>query len=212
MDTAYDIRQRQILVDTLREKGIDDENVLEAISKVPRQLFMPAAMRDKAYVDKAFPIGEGQTISQPYTVAYQTELLSVKPGLRVLEVGTGSAYQAVVLAEMGAEVFTIERQKRLFEKNQDFTYLDNYRNLHRCFGDGYLGWPSEAPFDRVLITAAPVEIPYQLIDQLSIGGLLVAPVGHGLQRMTRIIKQDDRLVKQEFDLFSFVPMLPGKQQ
>jgi protein-L-isoaspartate(D-aspartate) O-methyltransferase len=218
MDTYHDseqqVKQRTALVDSIITKGIDDERVLQAIKNVPRHLFMPADMQDKAYIDKAFPIGEGQTISQPFTVAYQTELLAVEPGLKILEVGTGSAYQAAVLAEMGAEVYTIERKKKLFDRNSRFAYLKRYPHLHFCYGDGYLGWPAEAPFDRILITAAPESVPENLVQQLRTGGYLVAPVGPpGLQRMTRITRQSKgEFTEEVFDKFSFVPMLPGKHQ
>jgi len=211
IDTAEQIKQRHTLADSIRARGIKDAEVLQAIRNVPRHLFLPADKQNKAYVDKAFPIGYGQTISQPYTVAYQTELLAVKPGHKIMEVGTGSAYQAIVLVEMGAKVYTIERQRNFYEKNLQFSYLRNFPNLHFCFGDGYLGWPSMAPFDRILITAAPPEVPIGLTDQLVIGGLMVAPVGHrGLQRMMRITRQHDGLKQEVFDHFSFVPMLPGK--
>ena len=212
-DRPKDIVRRNSLVAGIRRKGIDDERVLAAISKVPRQLFMPEELHDKAYIDRAFPIGEGQTISQPYTVAYQSELLDVDPGTKVMEIGTGSAYQAAVLAEMGAEIYTIERQKKLYEKVQELAYLKRYENLHFCYGDGFLGWPDHAPYDRILITAAPPEIPFSLVNQLSMGGFMVLPVGKpGFQRMMRITRQANGVLKEEYDLFSFVPMLPGKNQ
>jgi protein-L-isoaspartate(D-aspartate) O-methyltransferase len=212
-DTELYVAQRMKLVEEIHSKGITDERVLMAIGKVPRHLFMPEKLREYAYEDRALPIGEGQTISQPYTVAYQTELLKVHPGHKVLEIGTGSAYQAAVLCEMNAEVYTIERQKRLFEKIRRFRLLSRYKNLHCCFGDGYLGWEAEAPFDRILITAAPPSIPYKLTDQLRMDGAMVVPVGSsGYSRMLRIIKQAGGLVKESFDLFAFVPMLPGKNQ
>lgn len=212
-DSVKHIIRRRALVDSIRHKGIDDERVLKALANVPRQFFMPEELRDKAYIDKAFPIGEGQTISQPYTVAYQSELLDIEPGRKVLEIGTGSAYQAAILAEMGAEVYSIERQKKLYEKVQELSYLDRYKNLHLCYGDGFLGWPEQAPFDRILITAAPSEIPFSLVNQLTMGGFMVLPVGKpGFQRMMRVTRKPDGILKEEFDLFSFVPMLPGKHQ
>jgi protein-L-isoaspartate(D-aspartate) O-methyltransferase len=213
-DSEHQVKQRTALIDSIIAKGIDDERVLQAIKNVPRHLFMPADMQDKAYIDKAFPIGEGQTISQPFTVAYQTELLAVEPGQKILEVGTGSAYQAAVLAEMGADVYTIERKKKLFDRNSRFTYLKRYPHLHFCYGDGYLGWPAEAPFDRILITAAPESVPENLVQQLRTGGYLVAPVGPpGWQRMIRITPQSNGEYTEEvFDKFSFVPMLPGKHR
>jgi protein-L-isoaspartate(D-aspartate) O-methyltransferase len=213
-DSEHQVKQRTALIDSIIAKGIDDERVLKAIKNVPRHLFMPADMQDKAYIDKAFPIGEGQTISQPFTVAYQTELLAVEPGQKILEVGTGSAYQAAVLAEMGADVYTIERKKKLFDRNSRFAYLKRYPHLHFCYGDGYLGWPAEAPFDRILITAAPESVPENLVQQLRTGGYLVAPVGPpGWQRMIRITPQSNGEYTEEvFDKFSFVPMLPGKHR
>ncbi|MCS3802187.1 protein-L-isoaspartate(D-aspartate) O-methyltransferase [Niastella sp. OAS944] len=212
VDTLKQARRRQQLAADIAAKGITDEYVLDAISSVPRHLFMPVGMEDDAYVDRAFPIGEGQTISQPYTVAYQTQLLNVQPHDKILEVGTGSAYQAAILAEMGAEVYTIERQKIFYDRNMHFQFLRSFPNLHFCYGDGFKGWPAEAPFDKILITAAPEELPIELTEQLRIGGILVAPVGkHGNQRMIRVTRQHNGQLQEEvFDYFSFVPMLKGK--
>ena len=212
MDTLKLARRRQQLAADIAAKGITDEHVLEAISNMPRHLFMPEGMEDNAYVDRAFPIGEGQTISQPYTVAYQTQLLNVQPHDKIMEVGTGSAYQAAILAEMGAEVYTIERQKKLYDRNRHFQFLRSFPNLHFCYGDGFKGWPAEAPFDKILITAAPEELPLALTKQLRIGGLLVAPVGkQGSQRMIRVtVEKNGQLYEEVFDHFSFVPMLEGK--
>jgi protein-L-isoaspartate(D-aspartate) O-methyltransferase len=203
---------RKKLVDTIKSKGITDERVLNAINNVPRHFFLDSAFDELAYEDRAFPIAEGQTISQPYTVAYQSQLLELKPFLKVLEIGTGSAYQAVVLAEMGAQVYTIERQKKLFDDNKTFDYLKKYRSIKFFYGDGYEGLPTYAPFDRVIITAAAPEIPQKLIDQLKPGGMMVIPVGMGdVQRMMRITKLETGALKEEvFDNFSFVPMLGGK--
>jgi len=203
---------RKKLVDTIKSKGITDERVLNAINNVPRHFFLDSAFDELAYEDRAFPIAEGQTISQPYTVAYQSQLLELKPFLKVLEIGTGSAYQAVVLAEMGAQVYTIERQKKLFDENKTFDYLKKYRSIKFFYGDGYEGLPTYAPFDRVIITAAAPEIPQKLIDQLKPGGMMVIPVGMGdVQRMMRITKLETGALKEEvFDNFSFVPMLGGK--
>jgi protein-L-isoaspartate(D-aspartate) O-methyltransferase len=203
---------RRKLVDIIRSKGIQEEKVLEAISNIPRHFFLDSAFDEAAYEDKAFPIGEGQTISQPYTVAYQSQLLSIKPFMKVLEIGTGSAYQAVVLAELGAQVFTIERQKKLFESNKQFNFLRKYHSIKFFYGDGFEGLPTYAPFDRVIITAAAPEIPARLIDQLKAGGMMVIPVGLGeVQQMRRITKLQNGEVKEEvFDNFSFVPMLGGK--
>ena len=204
---------RKALVDEVRRKGIRNEQVLEAIQAVPRHFFLDSAFDKAAYEDRAFPIGEGQTISQPYTVAYQTELLDVHPFDKVLEIGTGSAYQASVLAELKAQVYTIERQKKLFDQNKQFTWLKRYPNLKMFYGDGFEGLPTYAPFDRILVTAAAPRIPEKLVDQLKIGGYLVLPVNEGsLQRMLRLRKMPDGTLSEEkFDLFSFVPMLEGKQ-
>ena len=203
---------RKKLVDQIRSKGITDEKVLHAINTIPRHYFLDSAFEDKAYEDKAFPIAEGQTISQPYTVAYQSQLLELKPFEKVLEIGTGSAYQASVLAELGVQVYTIERQKKLFDQNRRFKYLEKYRNIKFFYGDGYEGLPTYAPFDKILITAAAPIIPPKLIEQLKPGGFMVIPVGTGeVQRMMRITKQTGGSIKEEvFDNFSFVPMVGGK--
>ncbi|SDC43413.1 protein-L-isoaspartate(D-aspartate) O-methyltransferase [Niabella drilacis] len=203
---------RKKLIDVIKEKGITDETVLEAMNAIPRHFFLDSAFDDVAYEDRAFPIGEGQTISQPYTVAYQSQLLETVPGQKVLEIGTGSAYQAVVLAKMGLKVFTIERQKKLFEENKKFTYLKQFPFIKFFYGDGYQGLPTYGPFDRVIITAAAPEIPQKLIEQLKPGGMMVIPVGAGnVQQMRRLHKQADGTVNEElFDNFSFVPMLAGK--
>ncbi len=205
---------RKKLVDGIKRKGITDERVLAAIEKVPRHFFLDSAFDEKAYEDKAFPIGEGQTISQPYTVAYQSQLLEISPFMKILEIGTGSAYQAVVLAEMGAQVFTIERQKKLFESNKQFAWLKKYPTIKFFYGDGYEGLPTYAPFDRVIITAAAPEIPVKLIDQLRPGGKMVIPLGAGdVQRMMRITKLLNGALQEEvFDHFSFVPMIEGKKE
>ena len=204
---------RKKLVDTVRSKGITDEKVLHAIERVPRHFFLDSAFDEVAYEDKAFPIAEKQTISQPYTVAYQTQLLEIKSFDKVLEIGTGSAYQACVLADMGAQVYTIERQKKLFENNKNFAFLKKYPNIKFFYGDGYEGLPTFAPFDKVLITAAAPEIPQKLITQMKTGGMMVIPVGSGdVQTMKRLIKQQDGSLKEEvYDRFSFVPMLGGKK-
>src|SRR5215216_7689441 len=157
---------RKKLVDTVKEKGITDEKVLAAIENIPRHFFLDSAFDEVAYEDRAFPISEGQTISQPYTVAYQTQLLEVRPFDKVLEIGTGSAYQAVILAQMGAQVYTIERQKKLFDSNKQFDYLKKFPNIKFFYGDGYEGLSSFAPFDKILVTAAAPEIPEKLVQQL----------------------------------------------
>lgn len=204
---------RKQLVETIRKKGITDEKVLASINNIPRHFFLDSAFDKVAYDDRAFPIGEGQTISQPYTVAYQTQLLEVKPFEKVLEIGTGSAYQASVLAELGAIVYTIERQKALFDSNKTFAYLKKYPNIKFFYGDGYEGLPTYAPFDKVIITAAAPEVPQKLIAQLKPGGMMVIPVGMGeVQRMMRVTKmQNGALKEQVFDNFSFVPMIEGKK-
>jgi protein-L-isoaspartate(D-aspartate) O-methyltransferase len=204
---------RKKLGDIVRSKGITDEKVLEAIGNIPRHFFLDSAFDEVAYEDRAFPIGEGQTISQPYTVAYQTQLLEIKPFEKVLEIGTGSAYQAVVLAAMGAQVYTIERQKKLFEQNKSFPFLKKYPSIKFFYGDGYEGLPTYGPFDKVLITAAAPEIPEKLIHQLKVKGMMVIPVGSGsVQRMMRISKLENGALKEEvFDNFSFVPMVEGKK-
>ena len=204
---------RKKLVQGIQTKGITDERVLDAVLEVPRHFFLDSAFDEMAYVDKAFPIGEGQTISQPYTVAYQSQLLEVKPFMKVLEIGTGSAYQAVVLAEMGAQVYTIERQKKLFESNKKFDLLKKYPTIKFFYGDGYEGLPTYAPFDRILITAAAPEIPPKLVEQLRPGGMMVIPLGAGdVQQMIRITKLESGALKEEvFDHFSFVPMIVGKK-
>jgi protein-L-isoaspartate(D-aspartate) O-methyltransferase len=203
---------RKQLVDTIRNKGITDERVLDAILHIPRHFFMDSAFSKIAYEDRAFPIGEGQTISQPYTVAYQTQLLELRPFEKVLEIGTGSAYQACVLAEMGAHVYTIERQKTLFESIKTFPFLKKYLNLKLFYGDGYEGLPTYGPFDKVIVTAAAPFIPPKLVGQLKPGGKMVIPVGEGsVQRMLRLTKQEDGTTAEEiFDNFSFVPMIGGR--
>jgi protein-L-isoaspartate(D-aspartate) O-methyltransferase len=203
---------RKKLVDEIREKGITDESVLQAINNVPRHFFLDSAFERHAYEDRAFPIGEDQTISQPYTVAYQTQLLQVKPFDKVLEVGTGSAYQASVLVEMKAKVYTIERQKKLFDEKKLLKYLNRYPTLQRFYGDGFEGLPTFAPFDKIIITAAAPYIPEKLMQQLRPGGIMVLPLNEGdIQIMYRLTKLDDFSIKEErFNAFSFVPMLTGK--
>lgn len=203
---------RKKLIDSLREKGITDENVLAAMMKIPRHFFLDTALEHIAYQDRAFPIGEGQTISQPYTVAYQTQLLEVAPYQKVLEIGTGSAYQAMVLAEMGASVFTIERQKKLYDQNKKFILRSKYPSIKFFYGDGFEGLPTFAPFDKVIITAAAPFIPPKLVDQLKPEGKMVIPVDeNSKQKMMRITKNvDGHLHEETFSDFSFVPMLKGR--
>ncbi len=211
-DTYQHKGLRRQLVNKLRDKGITDENVLTAINNIPRHFFLDSAFDKIAYEDRAFPIEEGQTISQPYTVAYQTELLEVIAYEKILEIGTGSVYQASVLAEMKAKVYTIERQKKLFEINKNFVFKSKYPNIKFFYGDGFEGLPTYAPFDKMIITAAAPYIPPKLIEQLKTGGKMVVPLDLGpVQQMLRLTKLTDGSYSEErFDNFSFVPMLEGK--
>lgn len=204
---------RKKLIEGIRAKGISNEDVLEAMNRVPRHLFMDSSFINFSYTDKAFPIAAGQTISQPYTVAFQTELLDVKKHLKVLEIGTGSGYQTAVLLELGARVYTIERQRQLFLDSQKTLGALKYKPSF-FFGDGYEGIPAYAPFDRILITAAATEIPQQLLDQLVIGGILVVPEGDRYgQKMVRVMRESkDKYLRSEHGHFSFVPLLRGKIQ
>jgi len=203
---------RKKLVDEIRRKGIRDERVLEAVNKVPRHKFMDSGFIKFAYRDQAFPIGAGQTISQPFTVAFQTELLSVNPQDKVLEIGTGSGYQAAILAELGAKVFTIERQRELFLKSQSILSGLNY-NVSFFYGDGSKGLPTYGPFDRIIITAAAPEIPEALIEQLKIGGRMVVPLGKGRSQVMMVVDKtgENETRVTEHGSFVFVPLLKGKQ-
>lgn len=202
---------RQKLVDTIKTKGIKDENVLQAIGDIPRHLFMDSGFLDHAYQDKAFPIAADQTISQPYTVAFQTELLQVKKGDKVLEIGTGSGYQTAVLCVLGAKVFSIERQLELFKKTSKFLPKIGYRAKKLVFGDGYKGLPEEAPFDSIIVTAGAPFVPRPLLQQLKIGGRLVIPVGENVQVMTLYIRTGEKEFEQhEYGEFRFVPLLEDK--
>lgn len=199
---------RRKLAQTVKNKGIRDERIIHAIEKIPRHYFFDQAFLEHAYQDKAFPIGQGQTISQPYTVAFQTQLLEIREGDKVLEIGTGSGYQACILLELGAEVFTIEYIKTLYQTAKSFLPEMGYRP-HFFHGDGTKGLPAFAPFNKIIVTAAAPEIPQPLLDQLKIGGILVIPVGDdSLQKMMRIIKLDENEYKEEsHDFFSFVPLV-----
>lgn len=211
VDTFRHKGLRKKLVETIRNKGIHDERVLSAMEALPRHYFFDSGFLEYAYEDKAFPIGEGQTISQPYTVAFQTELLDIKKGDKVLEVGTGSGYQAGVLYNMGAKVFTIERQRSLYLKTKHL--LSNLGLIVRVhFGDGYNGLPTYAPFDKIIVTAGAPYIPQKLIDQLKLGGRLVIPVDENdYQVMTLVEKSTDNTIKtSQHGLFRFVPMLGDK--
>ena len=207
-DTLKHRGKRNLLAETLISKGITDTNVLDAIRSIPRHLFLDSSFEDHAYQDKAFPIGAEQTISQPYTVAFQSELLEVKPKHKILEIGTGSGYQTAVLQHLKATIYTIERQTALFKKNKNFFPKMGIRPKKTILGDGYKGLPDEAPFDGIIVTAGAPLVPKPLMAQLKIGGRLVIPVGVEEQIMTLIIrKSKNEFEKQEFGSFRFVPML-----
>jgi protein-L-isoaspartate(D-aspartate) O-methyltransferase len=202
---------RNQLVSLLKEKGIVDKYVLEAINKIPRHLFLNSTFADFAYQDKAFPIGEGQTISQPYTVAFQTQLLEVKKDHKILEIGTGSGYQTAVLFLMGAKVYSVERQNKLFKQTSLLLPKLGIRPKHLSFGDGYKGLPEHAPFDSIIVTAGAPTIPQALMAQLKIGGRLVIPLGEEKQIMTLLIRKNEtQFEKHEFGDFKFVPLLENK--
>ncbi|MBL4593889.1 MAG: protein-L-isoaspartate(D-aspartate) O-methyltransferase [Flavobacteriales bacterium] len=212
IDTYRHKGLRKKLAEIVAKKGIKDTNVLAAIETIPRHLFIPDnALHKYAYEDKPFPIGAGQTISQPYTVAFQTELLDLKPRDKVLEIGTGSGYQTAVLLEMGAKVFSIERQKALFDRTKELLPKLSY-NTKLFYGDGYVGLPTFAPFDKVIVTAGAPYIPEDLLKQLKIGGILVIPVDEGdSQRMKKIIKlAENKFETEDLGLFRFVPLLKEK--
>jgi len=211
IDTHRHRGLRQQLVNELKSKGINNEKILNAFMEIPRHYFLEKTFSDWAYKDVAFPIDADQTISQPYTVAMQTTLLDVKKGDKVLEIGTGSGFQACVLSHMGAKVYTIERQKKLFDKTEKFLHDIGFGNIRTLYGDGYEGAPRFAPFDKILITAGASEIPKKLIDQLKPGGIMVIPLGQGdLQKMLKITKsEDDSLKKENFGNYRFVPFLKG---
>ncbi|HMQ90280.1 MAG TPA: protein-L-isoaspartate(D-aspartate) O-methyltransferase [Flavilitoribacter sp.] len=209
-DTYRHKGMRRKLIGELRIKGIRDEKTLAAMEALPRHYFLEKAFEEWAYSDKPFPIGEGQTISQPYTVAYQTSLLEVEKRMKVLEVGTGSGYQSAVLALLGARVYTVERFEPLFLKAKAMLEALGLKGV-RCFHrDGYKGLPEFAPFDRILVTAGAPEIPENLLKQLTIGGMMVIPVGEKVQKMYRITRLSETEFREEtFHDFQFVPFLPG---
>ena len=210
-DTAKHQGLRNQLVSLLQQKGITDKNVLDAISKIPRHLFLNSSFEDYAYQDKAFPIGAGQTISQPYTVAFQSQLLEVKKDDKVLEIGTGSGYQTAVLCAMGAKVYSVERQNELFKKTSVLFPKLGLRPKHLSFGDGYKGLPLHAPFDSIIVTAGAPIIPKPLMAQLKIGGRLVIPLWEDVQIMTLLIRKNaTQFEKHEFGEFRFVPLLEDK--
>ena len=203
--------KRQQLVKTVTRKGITDKKVLDAIGKIPRHLFMDSSFEDHAYQDKAFPIAADQTISQPYTVAFQTEKLEIEKGDKVLEIGTGSGYQTAVLCELGAKVYSIERQRELYKKTKNFLNKIGYRPKHLSFGDGYKGMPEYAPYDKIIVTAGAPYVPKDLLGQLKVGGRMVIPVGSEVQTMTMFIRKSPKeFDKTEFGQFRFVPLLGDK--
>lgn len=203
--------KRRQLITLLRQKGIEDEAVLNALFQIPRHWFLDSSFEDHAYQDKAFPIGAGQTISQPYTVAFQSALLHIKKGDKVLEIGTGSGYQTAVLCELGATVYGVERQNSLYKKTKRFLDKIGYHPKYLSFGDGYKGLPRFAPFDKILVTCGAPKIPPALLNQLLIGGRMVIPVGDDPQIMTLLIREGPKKIKKkEFGEFRFVPMLPEK--
>ncbi len=210
-DTSKHQGLRNKLVTLLQQKGITDVAVLEAIKKIPRHLFLESSFIDHAYQDNAFPIGAGQTISQPYTVAFQSELLKIKKEDKILEIGTGSGYQTAVLCAMGAKVYSIERQNELFKKTSALLPKLGIRPKHLSFGDGYKGLPNHAPFDSIIVTAGAPIIPQALMAQLKIGGRLVIPLGTDKQIMTLLIRKNEtQFEKHEFGEFRFVPLLEDK--
>ena len=203
---------RRQLANLLKEKGITSVEVLKAIENVPRHLFLNSSFIERAYEDIAFPIGSGQTISRPHTVAFQTELLQLKRGEKVLEIGTGSGYQTSILIEMGVKVFTIERQKALFDTTKAFLPTIGYGAAKFFYGDGYKGVPAFAPFDKIIITAGAPSIPNDLLVQLKVGGIIVIPVGDEVQTMTLLKKTTEtKFEKVEYGEFRFVPLLENKE-
>ncbi|MBK8489539.1 MAG: protein-L-isoaspartate(D-aspartate) O-methyltransferase [Saprospirales bacterium] len=204
---------RRKLVDSIRRRGIGDEHILSAMDALPRHFFLEKAFEEKAYEDTAFPIGCEQTISQPYTVAYQTALLEIQKRDKVLEIGTGSGYQAAILALLGARVYTIERQETLYLRTKNLLSKLGMHSIRCYFRDGSKGLPEFAPFDKILVTAAADKVPRPLLEQLAIGGMLVIPVGSEVQRMERITRMGEREYKTErFDHFRFVPFLKGVEK
>ena len=201
---------RKRLIDTLYEKGIRDERILQAFNLVPRHLFLDKAFEEWAYTDKAFPIGNKQTISQPFTVAYQTDLLEIKRRDKVLEIGTGSGFQSAILDTLGARVLTVERQELLYEKTNELLLKLGFTNIRTFLKDGMDGLPKYAPFDKIIVTAAANEIPTALLSQLKIGGILIIPIGKERQQMCKIIKESATQYKRIYlDYFKFVPLLKG---
>ncbi|WP_397446681.1 protein-L-isoaspartate(D-aspartate) O-methyltransferase [Polaribacter sp. R77954] len=210
-DTAKHQGLRNQLATVLKAKGITDENVLKAVKKIPRHLFIDSSFESHAYQDKAFPIAAEQTISQPYTVAFQSQTLAIEKGDKVLEIGTGSGYQTAVLLELKAEVYTIERQNELFKKTSRFLPTLGYKPKKFIFGDGYIGLKEKAPFDKIIVTAGAPYVPNPLLAQLKVGGMLLIPVGDKTQIMTLFIRKSaQEFEKHELGDFAFVPMLEEK--
>ncbi|MCX2681395.1 protein-L-isoaspartate(D-aspartate) O-methyltransferase [Galbibacter sp. EGI 63066] len=210
-DTYRHQGMRNKLAEIVEAKGISDQRILRAIKKIPRHLFMDSSFEDHAYQDKAFPIAASQTISQPYTVAFQTELLEIKKGDKILEIGTGSGYQTAILLELGAVVYTIERQKELFKKTNLFLPKLGYKPKKMIFGDGYKGLKAEAPFDGIIVTAGAPFVPKPLMAQLKVGGKLVIPVGNEIQTMTLFTRKSNKeFEKKELGEFRFVPLLEDR--
>ena len=212
IDSTKHQGQRRQLVQLLEEKGIDDAQVLAAMGSVPRHFFMDSGLQAYAYADKAYPISADKTISQPYTVAFQTQLLALKKGDKVLEIGTGSGYQtAVLMAYEGVKVFSIERQQELFKKTGLLLKKLQLRPKKLIFGDGYKGWTTEAPFNAIIVTAGAPEVPKALLEQLAIGGRLVIPVGEKDQVMTRYIRTGEKTFdRKTYGVFRFVPLLKDR--
>ncbi len=213
IDTFKHKGLRQKLVDELSQLGIEDQRVLNAINSVPRHLFLNSAFEGFAYQNKAFPIGEGQTISHPYTVAFQSQLLDVNKDEKILEIGTGSGFQTAVLLEMGAQVYSVERQKNLHDSAKNLLRKLGYNPRYVTFGDGYKGLPTFAPFDKIIVTAGAPFVPKDLLMQLKVGGTLIIPIGEGVQIMTLFLKTGEMsFEKMEFGDFKFVPMLKEKKK
>jgi protein-L-isoaspartate(D-aspartate) O-methyltransferase len=211
LDTFKHKGLRKKLIDDLKAKGISNQEILDALERIPRHLFLDNAFLEIAYQDKAFPIGAGQTISQPYTVAFQSELLKIKKGDKVLEIGTGSGYQTCVLLELGAKVFTIERQRTLYDKTRLFLPKLGYGPKF-FYGDGYKGLPINAPFDKIIVTAGAPKIPEDLLIQIKVGGIMVIPVGDQDQEMLTLTKiSETEVLKKSYGNFRFVPLLENKE-
>ena len=213
IDSTKHKGQRRQLVKLLERKGVENKGVLNAVGSVPRHLFMDSGLEEYSYVDKAYPIAANQTISQPYTVAFQTQLLELQKGDRVLEIGTGSGYQtAILLALKGLKVYTIERQQELYKTTALLFKKLNLNPKKVIFGDGYLGFPDEAPFDAIIVTAGAPQVPKPLLEQLAIGGRLVIPVGEKDQVMTRYMRTGEKTFdRQTFGNFRFVPLLKDER-